>query len=170
MPLKKYIATISYIAMVVTLNTLFVVLPGVSAFGQSFSPADILVGCIFLVRDFAQREIRHWIILAMVVATGISYLLADPTIALASAGGFMVGELIDWSLFTLTQKPLSQRLLISAIASSPFDSLVFLYLAHHLHWFEWGLMTAFKFLGVFILWWFWRRKQLPRYDYSRTHR
>ena len=101
--MKKYLATISYIIAIVVLNMAVVYLPHVAAFGESFSPADVMVGLIYLVRDFAQREIRHYIFAAMIIGASLSYILATPDIALASASAFIVGECIDWSLFTFTK-------------------------------------------------------------------
>ena len=83
--LRRYLATTSYIGMIVFLNALLVYLPGVSAFGQSFFPADMLVRSIYIVRDFAQREIKHYIFIAMLVGTVLSYLLADKKPLLSQA-------------------------------------------------------------------------------------
>ncbi len=166
----RLIATSSYIGCVVLLNTLFVYLPGVAAFGQSFSPADMLVGVIYLVRDFAQREIRHYVIIAMIVGGAISYLLADRTIALASVAGFFVGEGIDWAIYTYTKRPLSKRLMLSAVISSPFDSLAFLIVANRLHWLPYLMMTLGKLTGVVCLWllWKWRSHATQRSLWSQS--
>lgn len=154
--MRRLIATISYILMVVALNTLFVYMPGVSAYGQSFSSADMLVGSIYIVRDFAQREIKHYIIIAMLIGTGLSYFLADKQIAIASVSAFAVGELLDWAIYTFTKKPLSQRLMLSSLVSSPVDSLVFLLAANRLHWMEFSIMTLGKVTGVIVLWAIWK--------------
>ncbi len=151
-------ATICYISAIVALNMAVVYLPHVGAFGASFSPADVMVGLIYLVRDFAQREIKHYIFAAMIVGAALSYFLATPDIALASASAFIIGELIDWSLFTFTNKPLSRRLMLSAVVSSPFDSVVFLYVSGRLHWLPVVVMTLGKFVGVLVLWTLWRVK------------
>lgn len=154
--MRRYIATFSYISMIVLLNVLLVRLPGVAAFGEHVSLADFFVGAIYLVRDFAQRELKHWVLVAMIVGATISYFLATPTIALASAGAFIVGEMVDWSLFTWLKKPLSQRLIYSSVLSAPVDSVVFLALANRLSWVECSVMTLGKLLGVFGLWLYWR--------------
>jgi uncharacterized PurR-regulated membrane protein YhhQ (DUF165 family) len=155
--LRRYLATISYIGMIVLINVLFVNLPGVAAFGQSFSLADLIVGSIYIVRDFAQREIKHYIFIAMLVGAGISYLLADKTIAIASLAAFLVGETLDWAIFTYTRKPLSQRLIWSSVISSPVDSYVFLAVAHRLHSLEFAIMTLGKIIGILILWLIWQK-------------
>jgi uncharacterized PurR-regulated membrane protein YhhQ (DUF165 family) len=95
----------------------------------------------------------------MIIGAALSYVLATPDIALASASAFIVGELVDWSLFTFTKKPLSKRLLLSAIVSSPFDSVVFLYVSGRFHWLPVVIMTLGKFIGVFALWAMWKFKE-----------
>ena len=158
--MKRFLATTAYIIAIVLLNMAVVYLPHIAAFGESFSPADVLVGLIYLVRDFAQREIKHYIFVAMLVGAGLSYELATHDIALASLSAFLVGEMIDWALFTFTKKPLSQRLLLSALVSSPFDSVVFLYVSGRLLWLPMTVMTLGKFVGVFSLWLIWRQYRL----------
>jgi queuosine precursor transporter len=155
---NKLTATLSYISCIVLLNCLFVKLPGVSAFGQAFSPADAVVGIIYIVRDFAQREIKHYIFLAMLIGSVISYLLADPVIALASVSAFISGEVCDWGIFTFTKKPLSKRLILSSIISSPIDSVIFLYVANRLHVLSFCIMTLGKITGVMLLWLLWRQR------------
>lgn len=148
----KMIATLSYIAFIVFVNTMFALIPHVSLFGGSLSPADLFVGFIYLLRDFAQREIRHYVIIAMAVGSAISYFMASPTIALASVSAFVVGELIDWAIFTWTKRPLSKRLILSASVSAPFDSTVFLAMIARLDWLSFTVMTLGKLVGVFLLW------------------
>jgi queuosine precursor transporter len=158
MKIQQYLATISYISCIVLLNALFVNLPGFQAFGDTLSAADIAVGMIYIVRDFAQREIQHYIIVAMIAGTAISYWLSDPTIAIASAGAFAVGECCDWAIFSFTNKPLSQRLLLSSIVSVPIDTVIFLALASRLSAASMTLMMLGKFAGIALLWAIWRRR------------
>lgn len=148
----KIIATFSYIVFIVLVNWMFGSLPHFSLFGGSLSPADVMVGFIYLLRDFAQREIRHYVVIAMVVGSVISYFMASPEIALASVSAFVVGEMIDWAVFTWTKRPLSKRLILSASISAPFDSAVFLGMIARLDWLSFTVMTLGKLFGVFMLW------------------
>ena len=154
----RYFSVISYIGLIVLINVGFSYLPALHFGVNEISLADFLVGWIYLARDFAQREIGHWVILAMVVGTAISFWLADPIIANASVVAFAAGEAIDWVVFTFTGKPLSQRLLYSAGLSAPLDTYIFLQLAHHFNWLEFAVMTIVKCLGVFALWQYWKIK------------
>ena len=158
----RLIATLSYISFIVLLNTCIVYLPGVAAFGESFSPADILVGGIYIIRDFAQRELRHYVLIAMIIGATLSYFLASKALALASVSGFAVGEILDWAIYTFTKKPLSQRLVWSSLLSSPIDSWVFLGVSERLHWLSFTVMTLGKMLGVMLLWLLWKYRRKNR--------
>lgn len=154
--LRQYPALISYLLFIVFLNTLFVYAPNIYIFHAPVSIADFAVGLIYVMRDFAQREARHWVLLAMLVGCFISWLLAERQAALASVGAFAVGELLDWSIYTWTKRPLSQRIIASSCISSPIDSFVNLYLLLAFNWVALVVMTLTKILGACALWGYWR--------------
>jgi len=141
-----------YVGFVVLINTLFVYLPVSHFYGHEFTYADFAVGGIYVVRDLAQRIIGHKVIFAMILAAILTYLLADAEIAMASLSAFAIGEVVDWSIYTYTKKPLSQRILLSSCISSPVDSAIFLGMIHRLAPFEFCLMTAIKILGAIAVW------------------
>ena len=154
--LRRYPATLNYLLFIVLLNTLFVYAPEITIFHAPVSIADFAVGLIYVMRDFAQREAKHWVLLAMLAGCFISWLLAEEQAALASVGAFAVGELLDWSIYTWTKQPLSQRILWSSCLSSPFDSFVNLYLLLAFNWVALIIMTLTKIAGAFALWGYWR--------------
>lgn len=156
--LLRYKATLSYIVLIIVLNKLYGTLPLFSLFDELVSPLDVGVGMIYIFRDFSQREIGRYIIIAMLLAGYLSFILADQTVAYASLCAFLIGEFIDWGIFTFTQKPLSQRLLWSASISAPIDSFVFLAILGRLNWLAISIMTLTKVLGVFFVWALWRFK------------
>ena len=159
MPYKQ---TCYYIFGVVLVNLLLVKLPSMVWHGASFALADITVGVLYLLRDFSQREVGHGIIIAMFIATGLSYVLADPVIAIASTGAFACGELLDWSIYSFTRRPLATRLLLSSAVSTPIDSWVFLSLGHRFTFSSFIIMTLSKLIGVGILWSVWYRKNTKK--------
>jgi uncharacterized PurR-regulated membrane protein YhhQ (DUF165 family) len=110
------------------------------------------------MRDFAQRESHHKVLIAMVLGCAISWLLAEEQAALASVAAFVVGESLDYAIYTFTKKPLSQRILISSLISSPADSAVNLILLYQFNWVGLGVMILTKFAGAFLLWGYWRIK------------
>lgn len=153
------LATCTYILSIMSINIGFAYVPMYHVWGYEVSPLDIITGIVYLLRDFAQRELGHYVFIAMLIGVGISYYLSDPYIVKASIAAFIVGECIDWIIFTFTKKPLSQRLLGSAMISSPIDSLVFLYYLHHLNLLSWSILTVSKVLGVLVIWQGWRMQQ-----------
>lgn len=168
--LYRYKATLSYIIFIVILNCLYSYLPMISFYNQLFTPADMIVGAVYIFRDFAQREIKHKVIFAMLIGAILSYLMASKEVAYASVFAFAVGETIDWLVFTLTKKPLSQRLLWSSVLSVPLDSYVFMMMINGMLFLEFALMNVSKFAGVLVVWLLWKwygteaviaQKQLP---------
>jgi len=152
-------ATLAYLLFIVLLNTLFSYVPNFHLLGEPISIADFVVGLIYVLRDFAQRETKHWVIVAMLLGCLISWLLAEHQAAIASVAAFAVGETIDWSIFTFTKKPLSQRILYSSLISAPLDSVVNLYFLHQLNMVGLSLMIATKTMGVLCLWLYWRLRR-----------
>lgn len=154
--LKQYRFTILYILFVITLNCIFIYMPNIGFGRVEFNMGDIVVGIIYLLRDLTQREIKQKVLFATLFGACASYLLADKTVAIASVLAFSVGETLDWLIYTLTKRPLSQRLLWSSLISVPIDSLVFLICVHHFNLVDFSIMTMAKIIGVMALWFSWR--------------
>ena len=100
--------------------------------GWAFNPVTIITGLVLVVRDFAQREVGHEVLIAMAVALGLTALAAGPELALASGTAFAISELVDWALFTFAKMKLSARVLLSSALAAPIDTSVFLYGAEKL--------------------------------------
>ncbi|MDR0339290.1 MAG: hypothetical protein LBH65_03320, partial [Desulfovibrio sp.] len=92
-----------YIFSVVLVNYAFDVapllhLPG----GESWSPVALVVGFVFVIRDYAQREIGHRVLLAMLAGGALSWFMASPAVAVASLCAFLTSEMTDWAVYTCT--------------------------------------------------------------------
>jgi len=145
-------ATACYIASIVIVNWLFLALQGFPVLGAYFPPAVLFVGLVFIARDYSQREIGHYVLVATLAAGLITYFTATPAIALASVTAFLISETIDWAIFTITKRPLSQRILLSSAVAVPADTIAFLYLVGL---FEWGtvlLVSIGKFVASLAFW------------------
>lgn len=154
----KYTAL--YVFLIVAVNYAFSVVPLVKLpDGTLWPPVSLVVGFVFVVRDFAQRESGHRVLLAMLVGAVISYFMASPAVAVASAAAFLVSELTDWVVYSFTRRPLSQRILFSSVISTPVDSIVFLAGVGILSGAGVIAMTASKLLGALIVWWMVRRRE-----------
>ncbi len=152
--------TLLYVVLIVAVNYGFSVVPLVKLpDGTMWPPMSLVVGFIFVLRDFAQREIGHKVLLAMLVGVVLSYVMADPYVAVASAAAFLVSELADWLVYSLTKRPLSQRIIYSSLLSAPLDSAVFLFAIGHFSIVGVITMTASKLVGAFIVWWMIRKRE-----------
>lgn len=156
----RYRFTALYILLIVLVNWSFTVVPLIRLpDGTMWPPVSLLVGFVFVVRDFAQREIGHRILVAMLIGVAVSYFMANPAIAYASAAAFLVSELADWAVYSFTGRPLSQRILLSSLLGTPIDSAIFLGGIGMLSPAGVASMTASKMLGALIVWWLIRRQE-----------
>jgi uncharacterized PurR-regulated membrane protein YhhQ (DUF165 family) len=124
--MKRALLVLAYVASIVAVNWAFTLLPPLTIFGAQVPSATILVGVIFILRDFAQRAIGHGVLLAMGAGSALSYLLAGPEVALASGAAFAASELVDWAVYSFTRRPFGQRILASSLLGTPVDSALFL--------------------------------------------
>ncbi len=145
--------------MIVAVNYGFSVVPLIALpDGTMWPPMSLAVGMVFVVRDFAQREVGHRVLLAMLLGAALSYVMADPYVAVASAAAFLVSETADWAVYSLTRRPLASRVLLSSLVSTPLDSVVFLWGIGHLSAAGVITMTASKLVGALAVWWMLRRR------------
>tara|TARA_R110002110_G_scaffold181423_8_gene387729 strand:+ start:1593 stop:2057 length:465 start_codon:yes stop_codon:yes gene_type:complete len=151
--------TLGYIGLIVLVNWGFSVTPLIPLpTGDMFPPMSIVVGLVFVARDYAQKEVGHKVIFAMLIAAGLSYWMASPFIAFASLAAFLVSEFADWGVYTWIKKPFAQRILISSAMSTPLDSAVFLAMIGHFSVSGVIIMTLSKMIGALVVWQIVRRK------------
>lgn len=144
--------TVAYVISIVLVNKLFVVVPPlVTPFGNLYL-ATLIVGAVFVLRDYAQREVGHWILFAMLMAGVITWYLTTPELAIASLTAFFISETADWAVFSFTGRPLQSRILISSLISVPLDTVAFLYLSGYLTPVSMTTEMLSKALGVGIVW------------------
>lgn len=148
----KGIWTFAYVATIVLSNLLLVWLAPVQIFGIFLPPAILAFGLVFVLRDFAQREIGHYVLVAIGVAAALTYLLAGPQVAAASIAAFLMAELADYLVYTLTKRPLSQRVLISSMVSVPMDTFVFFWALGFLNVPSLALGIAVKMIATLMIW------------------
>lgn len=146
-------AILLYILTVVLVNVGFSYVPMVELTGIGmFSPMAIVVGAIFVIRDFAQRQSGHLVLVAMGVATLLSYLLADPYVAIASAAAFATSEIADYLIYTFTKRPFRERILWSSVVSAPIDTAVFLFGINGFTVGTFVLMVLSKLVAAGVVW------------------
>ena len=139
--------------------------------GFSLSPQldwlwSLVVGGVLVLRDLAQRSWGHRTLVLMLVAALLSYLLGTPRFALASALAFLVSESIDWLIYSLTQRPFADRVLISVAFRAPVDTACFLLLAKIWSWPLFAIGLGAKLLSGFGLSQIFRYREELRLDSS----
>tara|TARA_Y100000114_G_scaffold52565_1_gene47968 strand:+ start:463 stop:933 length:471 start_codon:yes stop_codon:yes gene_type:complete len=148
-----YKYTLAYILSIVLVNIGFIYVPMIPMFGEMFPPMTLLVGLIFILRDFAQKEIGHKVLVAMGIGAILSYIMADPFVAIASVVAFFISEMVDWAVYTYTKRPLRQRILLSSAIGTPVDSIVFLSILGFFTPLGFVLMVIGKMIAAVIIWW-----------------
>jgi len=148
-----YVALIPFINWSFTWAPMWEVLPG-----WAFNPVTIVTGLVLVVRDFAQREVGHYVLIAMAIALVLTALAAGPELALASGGAFAIAEMVDWALFTFTKYRLSTRVLLSSAIAAPLDTTIFLYGAEMIRPDQLTgpnvtMSIIGKMLGAVVIWW-----------------
>lgn len=155
-----YRYTLLYIVLIALVNYAFVIIPPITLPGGAvWPPVSLLVGFVFVARDFSQREVGHFVLVAMLIGAGISWFMVNPQIAIASAAAFTISELVDWLVYTMTKRPLSERILYSSALGTPVDSMVFLSMIGFLSPVAVVIQTVSKLAGAVVVWWLVRRHQ-----------
>lgn len=150
--MARYKFSLIYILSILLINIGFVYVPLIPLFDTMYPPMTIAVGLIFILRDFSQKEIGHKVLGAMLIGGLLSYVMADPYVAVASLVAFMVSETVDWGVYTLTDKPLRQRILLSSLISTPIDSALFLYMIGQFSLTATLVMFVSKMIGALAVW------------------
>ncbi|MBD1589011.1 VUT family protein [Pseudomonas typographi] len=146
-----------YVASVVLINFAFSAAPQLDVLWSAWG------GLVFILRDLVQTRFGHRAVLAMLVALLLSYFTSEATIALASALAFGASECIDWLVFSVTRRPLHDRLWLSSALSIPVDTLLFFGLIGALTPAVAGTSLLSKFAGVSVVWlaMAWRIRRRP---------
>lgn len=158
-PLLKILlapAMLAYVGAILLLNLGFSYVPMIDLGFGLFSPMAILAGLCFVLRDFAQRQAGHYVLIAMATGAVLSFMLADPFVAVASVAAFGASELVDYLLYTYSKKPFHQRVLISSLLSTPVDTIVFLGMISGLTTGTFVLMVLAKMVAAVLIWYLYR--------------
>jgi uncharacterized PurR-regulated membrane protein YhhQ (DUF165 family) len=101
-------------------------------FGLLVTAGTFAAGAALLLRDFVHRYGGYqWALAGIAAGAVLSWLLADPFIALASTVAFTAAELVDLLVFipTRNRSGFTSAALISNIISTPIDTILFLWIA-----------------------------------------
>lgn len=97
-------------------------------FGLVATAGTWAAGLVLLARDLVQDTLGHRVMLTCIaIGAGLSAILADPQIALASGTAFALAELLNWVVYTPLRKHGWARAVVpSNVAGAFLDTVVFL--------------------------------------------
>lgn len=100
-------------------------------FGLEAPSGVLAVGLALVCRDRVQSAWGRWPSLALIaIGASLSFLVASPALAVASAVAFTLGELADFGVYTpLRERHLYAAVLASGAVGAAVDSVVFLSIA-----------------------------------------
>jgi uncharacterized PurR-regulated membrane protein YhhQ (DUF165 family) len=100
-------------------------------FGIMAPSGVLMIGLALFLRDVIYEKFGYqWTLGAILVGSVLSYLLADPFVAIASITAFLISELSDFFVYSKVRdksKPLA--ILASGSVGSVLDSVIFLWIA-----------------------------------------
>ena len=100
-------------------------------FGMTAPSGVLMVGAALVLRDQVQEHLgTRWSLGGILFGAILSYLLADPFIALASIVAFGISELVDFAAYTyLRKRGRALAVAVSGLVGAVMDSIAFLYIA-----------------------------------------
>lgn len=100
-------------------------------FGLVATAGTYFAGLSFVIRDSLQDAAgKGWTLAVIAVGAALSFLIADPFIALASAVAFGISECVDLAIYTpLRKRGYIRAAIASNVAGSLVDTIAFLLIA-----------------------------------------
>jgi uncharacterized PurR-regulated membrane protein YhhQ (DUF165 family) len=120
-----------------------------------------MIGVALLLRDLVQRHYGKALSLGCILAgAALSFFIATPALAIASASAFLFSELADFAVYTpLARRRFALAIILSCIAGAVADSILFLWLAfgslEHLA----GQIIGKAYAAIAYVGWRWMRPQ-----------
>lgn len=130
--LLRALSVCAYLSAIVAANWLTVHYGLVSVgFGLLATAGTYAAGLAFIARDAVQDTTgRVGVLVVLVAGAALSWLVANPALALASAAAFGFSELVDMAVYTpLRRRGYVRAAVASNLVGSIVDTLVFLWLA-----------------------------------------
>lgn len=128
----KYVALALYVGTIVAANAMTAYWGLVPVgFGLVATAGTYAAGFALLARDLVHRTAgTRWALAAVGVGIVLSWFLATPALAAASAAAFAIAELVDLVIFArLRERGFARAAIGSNVVSAPLDTVVFLAVA-----------------------------------------
>lgn len=137
-------AVLLYLFSIVFVNWMFAHTDPV----MGIPPATVVVGLVFVLRDFVQHQIGHKVLLVMLAGCGISFFMASPMVATASLTAFLAAEASDWLIYTALPFRFQYRVLFSSVIGVLVDTVVFLPMIGLFSWQAVAVMWCSKMIAA----------------------
>jgi queuosine precursor transporter len=100
-------------------------------FGLMAPSGVLMIGLALVLRDLVQRLLGlGWAVAGIAAGAALSWFVAPPALAIASAAAFAFSELADTAVYTpLARRRLIPAVLASSLVGTAIDSALFLWLA-----------------------------------------
>lgn len=124
-------AALLYIGTVITANWLVQTLGIIPVGFGLHAPAGVyVVGVALVLRDYVQWSLgKRWMLLALAIGAALSFLVAAPSIAVASLAAFTFSELADFGMFTWIAPRWAWAVGVGGALGALIDSMIFLSIA-----------------------------------------
>jgi len=141
MSMKGYLAALGYAATIPAANWMISNVGSVCVpdgpclipvgFGVMAPSGVLMIGLALLLRDAVHEWLGpRYAVYAIGIGAVLSYLLADPYIAVASLTAFVISELGDFAVYSkIRDRSRTLGILASGIVGSVIDSVLFLWIA-----------------------------------------
>lgn len=127
-------------------------------FGLVAPSGVYFVALALVLRNVVQRQLGRWVaVVAILIGAAISWWVADPGLAKASAAAFLLSEALDMAIYTPLRRYGQYRAVLPAsLAGGAVDSALFLWIAFGSETFwkaqmlgkTWGVLAAVAFMFV----------------------
>ncbi|WP_063728934.1 VUT family protein [Streptomyces sp. RTd22] len=126
-----YLGAAAYMATIPAANLVFQHYGTVSVgFAYTAPAAVFLAGPALVLRDLVQWTLgRRAAVIALVFGVVLSFVAADPSVALASAVAFGISEAADMAVFSRLSPRWVRAVLVGGVVGILLDSLLFLSIA-----------------------------------------
>lgn len=130
--MKRLTAAVGFLACILAANyvtTRYGMVP--VGFGLVATAGTYFAGLSFVIRDSLQDAAgKRWTLAVIAIGAALSFLVADPFIALASAVAFGISEVVDLAIYTpLRRRGYVRAAVASNVAGSFVDTIAFLAIA-----------------------------------------
>lgn len=151
-------SAVIYILLIVFVNFIFSYTAPIQTPLGLLPPATFVVGVVFVLRDFVQRDIGHYVILPMLLGCALSYVMASPIVATASLTAFLLAEMTDWAIYTAIKKEFHRRVLYSSLVGVLVDTCVFLPMVGFFSWGAVFVMWSSKMVAAIAVWGYYKMR------------